>query len=452
MFESKEKSEQKVAIVVTGRIQSKRLPAKIMQKIGGKKACEILFENLQRQKKFEVVLACPKNEDDDALVEVGREYGLTIYRGEDDSPMHRLFAAGKAVGADHVVRITCDDILIDAQILQQQVQFHVRGESDYTYISKIPDGCAGEVISMKALSDAVRRIGDKPVEFTSYYLRRPDRYTVKDFYPPVDYRYNYRLTMDYPEDLTALRMIFACLSWPFSTTAIINLLKEKKYMPILDINKQPLISVYTCTYNQSEYVVESLESILKHQLPANQVEIVVIDDASTDGTPGVITEWISSRPDLKIRYVRNKKNIGLAASSNLAAHICRGKYIVRLDSDDLIDAEFLYRMRTALDENHNWSAVWSDYRRISHEGKVINENVENKAFHPACAMLRRGALLEILYKEDMEHFEGQEFFERFKQYFGYGRIEEPLWSYREHGQSKTFDPGPAREKQAKAMR
>lgn len=93
----------------------------------------------------------------------------------------------------------------------------------------------------------------------------------------------------------------------------------------------PLISVALCTCNGAPYFATQLASVLAQSHPA--IEIVVVDDASTDGTVAIAEDF--ARRDPRIRLHRNPQRIGLNANFLSAFGHCRGEYIAPCDQDDV---------------------------------------------------------------------------------------------------------------------
>lgn len=88
------------------------------------------------------------------------------------------------------------------------------------------------------------------------------------------------------------------------------------------------ISVVIPTYNREQFILRAIQTALHQTLPA--FEIIVVDDASTDGTETLIEKLKEPR----IVYIKNKKNIGAADSRNVGIERVRGDYVAFLDSDD----------------------------------------------------------------------------------------------------------------------
>ena len=97
----------------------------------------------------------------------------------------------------------------------------------------------------------------------------------------------------------------------------------------------PPVSVHVVTYNQRDYIVETIESALAQDYP--NLEIVVADDGSTDGTA-----MVAERYTKQALYLR-QANAGTAAARNLGLRAAAGEFVAFLDADDLWHPEKLTR-------------------------------------------------------------------------------------------------------------
>lgn len=95
----------------------------------------------------------------------------------------------------------------------------------------------------------------------------------------------------------------------------------------------PKLSVTVITYNQAHLVGEALDSILSDLPPST--ELIVSDDASTDGAQEILLDYARRYPDV-IRLNLNEKNLGLHANASLAFSLARGEYIAILAGDDIV--------------------------------------------------------------------------------------------------------------------
>ena len=108
-------------------------------------------------------------------------------------------------------------------------------------------------------------------------------------------------------------------------------------------SKQPLISIIVCVYNTEKYIAKCLKSICA-QTYAN-IEIIVVNDGSTDKTAMIINEW--QEKDERIVLVQ-QENKGLAVARNVGLDISRGEYIGFVDADDYIEKDMFQILYDAI--------------------------------------------------------------------------------------------------------
>ena len=420
-----------VGIIVTARVKSSRIENKVLQKIGNRMAIEVLLDNIINNK-HEVVLAIPESEENDILEEIGVNKGVLVHRGQDDSPLHRIAAVIKDYNYDYIVRITADDILIDLQLLFNQVNFAIRQSWEYVYMHKCIEGTAGEVIKSDILLKEAENLDGKSIEFVSYYLK--NRYKTKEYYPPFEFQNPFRCVLDYPEDLMLVKILFCMLPDPVKSLDIIHFLKKNYFLT--HINKLPEVTVYTCNYNTGKYIADTIKSVMGQTY--TDVEYIIIDDHSTDDSMNVIFETLNGlthEQRQKIKVVRNDENLGLSASSNLALSMAKGKYIMRVDSDDVIKDNCLKMMHDEM-KIESVNGVLSGFDTVDENLEKIEYFDENE-WHPGCSLLSTWACNEIKYKEDIKYLDGKYFFDEWRKIFKTSFIKESLWSYRQREGQKT---------------
>lgn len=98
-------------------------------------------------------------------------------------------------------------------------------------------------------------------------------------------------------------------------------------------NKEPLVSIAIITYNQKEFLKECIESCLAQDYP--NLEIVVADDGSTDGTHDLLNDYDIKHPG-KFVLRLSKENQGITKNSNAAHFACSGEYVAWIGGDDLM--------------------------------------------------------------------------------------------------------------------
>jgi spore coat polysaccharide biosynthesis protein SpsF (cytidylyltransferase family) len=425
------REENNIGIIIPTRLQSSRMHEKILEEINGKTCFEILLDHVINDK-YEVVVAVPNDGQQQKIIDIAKSKGIEVFQGSF-CPSHRLLECAEEYCFDHIIRITHDDILIDLTLLFLQIDFHIKGNRDYTYMSKCPEGIAGEVISVDALRRAVKMLGDKFSEFTSYYLKLPENNWI-EYFPPFEYQHSFRLTMDYEEDLTLLRVLFSLLKRP-GTLDIINLLKQNKYL--LRINKQTKITVYTTAYNVEKYIQETMKSVINQTF--DDWEYIIIDDCSTDKTCEKIAEYLETlhyNERRKIQFVRNPENRGQAFNSNKALEMSRGKYIVALDADDVFCDTALQTMHDVLEESHD-DVCMAGYERLDEESNQLAERVEHNTEHLGSALINKRLINELKFKSGLRYKIGGEFLDRLKQHCTIAYYKDVLWYYRKRNGQLT---------------
>ena len=130
----------------------------------------------------------------------------------------------------------------------------------------------------------------------------------------------------------------------------------------------PDITVIVCTYNHEKWIERCIRSI-KHQVDVNQkdIEIIVINDASTDNTKSILKNLVNFE---NIKVINNKRNEGLPRSINKAIKLSLGRYVVRVDSDDYVSRRFLFLLKLFLDMNREYQAVAVDYLKVANNEKI----------------------------------------------------------------------------------
>ena len=133
-----------------------------------------------------------------------------------------------------------------------------------------------------------------------------------------------------------------------------------------DYNR-PLVSVILPAYNAEKYIKESIESVIYQTLKS--VEVICIDDASTDNTLSIMESICDSR----IKIVRNAENLGLIKTRNLGYSLATGSYIANMDADDICNEFRLAKQLDFLLKNPEVDIVGCSINIISENGKITGK-------------------------------------------------------------------------------
>lgn len=138
--------------------------------------------------------------------------------------------------------------------------------------------------------------------------------------------------------------------------------KEPHYFQNLDIinimQTPPLLSVIMPVYNAEKYLVAAIESILKQNY--TKFEFLIVDDGSTDNSPMIIKKYALQDPRIKSFF--NERNLRLPATLNYMINKASGKYIARMDADDIAEPCRLLTQINYLEQHPEIAVVGSWYR------------------------------------------------------------------------------------------
>ena len=132
----------------------------------------------------------------------------------------------------------------------------------------------------------------------------------------------------------------------------------------------PLISVALCTWNGAGHLREQLDSILGQR--GVTLELVALDDASTDGTVAILQEYAARDPRVQIH--RNAENLGHLRSFEACMRLCRGEFIAPADQDDIWDPD---KLRILLDAIGDADLAYCDSEYIDSDGRPIGRKVSD---------------------------------------------------------------------------
>ena len=207
-----------------------------------------------------------------------------------------------------------------------------------------------------------------------------------------------------------------------------------------------LVSAIIPTYNHARYVQEAIESALAQDYPA--VEIIVVDDGSTDNTPEILRGYAG-----KIHYIR-QPNQGLSAARNTGIRASRGDLIGLLDADDLWMPDYLSSVVPVLLAHPNAGAVYCGWRDIDNQSKELPFEstritapedfyelfVFTNFLVPSGVVIRRECFDEAgLFDIDLRACEDRDMWLRISLHRPFIGVPKPLVRYRNHAENMTKD-------------
>ena len=134
----------------------------------------------------------------------------------------------------------------------------------------------------------------------------------------------------------------------------------------------PLVSVVVPAFKHERYITEALDSIRKDGYP--NVEVIIIDDGSPDGTWQRIDAWVAANTGTLAIQAMRQENAGLTRTLNRLLAMASGTYVAMLTSDDRLHSGGIARRVAFLEANPGLSAVFGDCRVVDTHGAVIAEH------------------------------------------------------------------------------
>ncbi len=209
---------------------------------------------------------------------------------------------------------------------------------------------------------------------------------------------------------------------------------------------EPKVSVIIPIFNTLSYIEDCLNSVINQTY--KNIEIICVDDCSPYKECDIVKKYIEK--DSRIKYIRNSKNLGIAATRNAGIELASGEYILPLDSDDVIAKDYCKKAIQVFKENKDISVVYSNAQMFK-ENKFWNWplqdfNAKTMPFvnHVFCSAFFKKKDWEKYkgYSEEMKHgFEDWDFWLSFvedgKKFY---KIPQVLFYYRqvENGRSANM--------------
>jgi glycosyltransferase involved in cell wall biosynthesis len=212
---------------------------------------------------------------------------------------------------------------------------------------------------------------------------------------------------------------------------------------MIEYNEPALITVLMPVYNAEKYLKEAIESILNQSY--TNFEFLIINDGSEDRSEDII---LSYRDD-RICYFRNEKNSGIVQTLNRGIAFCKGKYIARMDADDISEPTRLKKQLDFMEKNLDYGLIGSQAYLIDEKSCITGELIYPVAFdkilfnlmlhnvfiHPT-VFIRTSIFrtFNILFSENYKHAEDYKLWTQFGCVTKMLNLEDKLIKYRIHNE------------------
>lgn len=207
-----------------------------------------------------------------------------------------------------------------------------------------------------------------------------------------------------------------------------------------NINSIPLVSIVLPVYNGEKYLSESIESCLNQTY--QNLELVIVDDCSTDQTSVIAQKYASA--DCRVKIITNNGNKKLPASLNIGHKAAKGDFITWTSDDNYYEENALEELLKSLLENQV-DIVYSNVLLVDYQGIKVREvkflNFENIIFGNfvgSCFLYKREVYKRNNgYNEDLFLIEDYDFWLRAIIHSKFNHVCKTLYNYRKHVNSLT---------------
>ncbi len=223
---------QNIVAIIEARLNSVRLPGKVLKKINGMPAIECLFKRISKSKYLDnIVVATSKNKKNLPLIEFLKKKNINLYIGEDQNVLKRFFDAANTYNASIVVRITGDSVILDYRLLDKMIKKFIEKKVDFlcnTQPMTYPDGQDIEIFSFQTLKKTYKNAKLRyEKEHVTPYIIKNKKFKKYNYENKIDYS-KFRWSIDELEDLKVVRLIYAefkpniYFSWEDAIKKVLN--------------------------------------------------------------------------------------------------------------------------------------------------------------------------------------------------------------------------------------
>jgi spore coat polysaccharide biosynthesis protein SpsF len=203
---------------IEARMNSSRLPGKVMLPILGKPALQLLVERLRRAKSLDGIVIATTTHPADAVIErLAAKLGVGCFRGGEEDVLERVLLSAQSAQADVIVEITGDCPMLDPEMVDAVVESHRTGK--YDYVSNVigrplPLGLSVQAFATAVLAEVAQLTQDPADrEHVSLYIyEHPERYRLHTVIMEEAEKHNdIRVTLDTAEDYALIEALFEAL-------------------------------------------------------------------------------------------------------------------------------------------------------------------------------------------------------------------------------------------------
>ncbi len=214
------------------------------------------------------------------------------------------------------------------------------------------------------------------------------------------------------------------------------------------MKKLPLVTIVMPVHNGGKFVAQAMDSVLGQTYP--NWELIIVDDASTDATKQILTDYATIYS--QVRVFKHEKNEGIAKSLNDGISQAKGKYIARMDSDDVMKSNRLAVQVAYMMVHPGVVVSGTDMEEIDDNGKLIgkrqvpesDDQIREMMWyamglqHPTMMFSLKLIPSIFGWYQEMRYVEDLDLIFRLMSYGKLANVKECLYEYRIHDRNESL--------------
>jgi N,N'-diacetyllegionaminate synthase len=240
---SDDSNKGRTAVIVSARMDSSRLPGKAILPIHGKASIERCLENcLKISCADDVILATSSLKEDSILADHCLNGRVKFWRGDPVDVISRYLGACDRYGIELIIRITGDCPVVSPKIAEFLLASHLTAGADFTEPRRFAVGTNSQVYNVEALKKVIQLMGraEYSEHMTFYMTNNPHIFKLNVVDLPDEWIRDYRLTLDYQEDLDMFNALFKKLEETGRDSTLLSVfltLEENPDIPKINAHK-----------------------------------------------------------------------------------------------------------------------------------------------------------------------------------------------------------------------
>ena len=223
-------------IFITARLKSTRLPMKALIDVCGQPLLAYQVERLRAACTIPIVICTSTHPQDDPLEDFAEKMGCLCFRGSEEDVLDRYWQCANQFDVDRLYITYADEPFADITLLSKTFTQLNPGQKIWVRNDSYPDGVFGYGFTRAALDLVNNAKSSKTNEVWGEMVSRLPITIVRNTANYATNKFTYRLTVDYPEDLEAMRRLIGILGNDFRTISIPDLLQRYEELGLYQVN------------------------------------------------------------------------------------------------------------------------------------------------------------------------------------------------------------------------